>query len=401
MSASASASAPDRVPSPAPGAAPFDREHLDGLLEEARLEAVVATSPHNVRYLLGGYEFFMYALADSIGLGRYLPAVAYRRGAPEDACYVGAGNEGWATDVEPLWVQDVRNVAWGAGETAAEVAAWVASRLPRGARLGVELPYLPAEAHAVLAAAGVELHDASELLETLRAIKRPHELEIVRRSSIAVVDAMLATFAGTRVGETKADVFERLRLEETRRGLLFCYALVAAGADLNRGPSGQRLSAGDVLSLDSGASCAGWVADLTRMAILGEPMPRHEELLAQVDHVQQTVRARAVAGTRGGDLFVAAHAAIAECDDRANLSFLAHGTGLVTHEAPRLTATGSPPYEAAHAELPLQTGMVLSIESQVADPEVGFVKLEDTVIVGDDAPEAVGDHGRGWNRIGG
>ena len=45
--------------------------------------------------------------------------------------------------------------------------------------------------------------------------------------------------------------------------------------------------------------------------------------------------------------------------------------------------------------------MVLSIESQVVDPEIGFVKLEDTVIVGEETPEAVGDHGRGWNRIGG
>lgn len=53
-------------------ALPFDAAQLDGLLEEAGLDALVATSPHNVRYLLGGYEFFMYALADSIGLGRFL-----------------------------------------------------------------------------------------------------------------------------------------------------------------------------------------------------------------------------------------------------------------------------------------------------------------------------------------
>lgn len=383
------------------GDVPFDASELDALLEQAGLDAVVATSPHNVRYLLGGYGFFMYELADSIGLSRYLPAVAYRRGAPEDARYVGAGNEDWATDVEPPWVADVRNVSWGAGQTATEVAAWGASRLPAGARVGVELPYLPAEAHAALVAAGLELHDATELLETLRAVKRPHELELIRRSSHAVVDAQLATFAGTRVGETKAEIFERLRREETDRGLLFCYGLVAAGADVNRAPSPQALAAGDVLSLDSGATYRGWVADLTRMAIAGEPTARHDELLAQVDHVQQAVRALARAGTRGGDLFDAARAAIGECDDRANLSFLAHGTGMVTHEAPRLTATGSPPYAAAHAELPLRAGMVLSVESQVTDPAVGFVKLEDTVIVGADRPEAVGDHGRGWNRIGG
>jgi Xaa-Pro aminopeptidase len=83
------------------------------------------------------------------------------------------------------------------------------------------------------------------------------------------------------------------------------------------------------------------------------------------------------------------------------MGFLAHGTGLVTHEAPRLTATGSPPYPAAHAEKPLRSGMVLSVETHVADPQVGFVKLEDTVIVTPDGADAVADHGRGWNAIAG
>jgi len=380
---------------------PFDSARLDALMDAFGVDAIVATSPQNVRYLLGGHFFFMYSLADSIGLSRYLPALAYRCGAPEEALYVGAGNEDWATDVERPWVADLRNVSWGADQTAEQVADWCRAQLPAGARVGVELPYLPAQADRVLRARGLELVDATELLESLRAVKRPHELEIVRRSSRAVVDAMLATFALVRAGDTKQQIFERLRRAETDRGLTFCYALVAAGADMNRGPSPQRLEPGDILSLDSGATCEGWVADLTRMAILGEPSARHEQLLAQVDQVQQAARARAVAGTRGGDLFDVAQAAIAACEDRAHMSFLAHGTGLVTHEAPRLTATGSPPYPAAHAELPLEAGMVLSIESQIADPEIGFVKLEDTVIVGEDGLEPVADHGRGWNRIGG
>ena len=81
------------------------------------------------------------------------------------------------------------------------------------------------------------------------------------------------------------------------------------------------------------------------------------------------------------------------------MSFLVHGTGRVTHEAPRLMATGSPPYPARHADAPLQTGMVLSIESQVTDPAIGFVKLEDTAIVQPGAVELVAPHGRGWNQI--
>jgi Xaa-Pro aminopeptidase len=383
-----------------PSSIPFDHARLDELLGDAGLDAIIATSPHNVRYLLGGYEFFMYALADSIGLSRYLPAIAYRRQAPAESLYVGAGNEQWATDVEPIWAPEVRTVSWGAGQTAQEVCDWARSHLKPHARVGVELPYLPAEAYVVLQRSGRELCDATELLETLRAVKRPHELDIVRRASAAVVDAILETFRGSNAGDSKADVFDRLRREETRRGLTFCYALVAAGAELNRAPSPRRLAPGDVVSLDSGGTYRGWVADLTRMGVVGEPTLLQKELLSQVDYVQQATRKQAVAGTRGGEIFEAARKAIGECADRQHLSFLAHGTGLVTHEAPRLTATGSPPYPAAHAELPLEAGMVLSIESQVADPAAGFIKLEDTIIVGERDSEAVGDHGRGWNRIG-
>src|SRR5262249_45585984 len=106
-------------------------------------------------------------------------------------------------------------------------------------------------------------------------------------------------------------------------------------------------------------------------------------------------------GAIGGDLFTTARAAIGELPDAANMSFLAHGTGLLTHEAPRLTDTGSPPYPAAHRGLPLRSGMVLSLEGQGAGPRHGFIKLEDTVFVTEDGWEAVGDHGRGWNRLAG
>ncbi len=55
------------------------------------------------------------------------------------------------------------------------------------------------------------------------------------------------------------------------------------------------------------------------------------------------------------------------------------------------------PYPDKHAKRPLETGMVLSIETHVKHPDVGFVKLEDTVAVTDLGWEAFGDWGRGWN----
>jgi Xaa-Pro aminopeptidase len=44
--------------------------------------------------------------------------------------------------------------------------------------------------------------------------------------------------------------------------------------------------------------------------------------------------------------------------------------------------------------------MVISIETTIAHPRRGFIKLEDTVAVTDQGCEAFGDRGRGWNRAG-
>lgn len=379
---------------------PFDAARLDALLGERGLDALLATSPHSTQYLLGGYRFFLYDRLPSIGLSRHLPVLGYLPGRPDLAFYVGAGNEDWGTDASPIW-PEVHNVAWSATDAAGHAAGLLRRRGVAGMRVGIEAAYLPAEAFLALRAelAEAEFVDAAELLEELRAVKRDEELELIRRAASANVDAMLATFQAVGAGQTTADIAERLRLEQTARGLDFAYCLIAAGRRHDRAPSGQRVAPGDILSLDSGTSHRGYVADCVRMGVLGEPTSRMVELLAEVDAVQQAVRAAIAPGRRGGDLFAVAGEQLERTPSRDRASFLAHGTGLLTHEAPRLTATGSPPYEAAHADRPLLAGMVLSVETHIADPEVGFVKLEDTVIVADGGADAVGDHGRGWNVV--
>jgi Xaa-Pro aminopeptidase len=74
--------------------------------------------------------------------------------------------------------------------------------------------------------------------------------------------------------------------------------------------------------------------------------------------------------------------------------------GLVSHEAPRLTSAGPIPYDAYDADKPLEAGMVISVETTLAHPRRGFIKLEDTVVVTPTGFEVYGDRARGWNRAG-
>ena len=71
--------------------------------------------------------------------------------------------------------------------------------------------------------------------------------------------------------------------------------------------------------------------------------------------------------------------------------------GLVSHEAPRLTAKGPIPYDDPDARRPLEPGMIVSIETTMKHPRRGFIKLEDTVAVTATGHEIFGEGARGWN----
>jgi Xaa-Pro aminopeptidase len=380
---------------------PFDTARLDALCDEHGVDAVVATTKHNVQYLLGGYRYFFFANMDAIGLSRYLPALGYLAGRRADAFYVGAGNEDWGTDTFDLWVPDIRNVSWGSAETARHVAAALRERgLDRGV-VAVEYPFIPADALDVLREElpHVVFTDAQKLLEALRAVKSPAELALVREASVRIIDSMLATFGASSPGETKSGIAERFRREQTSRGLTFDYVLAAAGPSLNRAPTDRETwGPGTVLSLDSGGIYRGYIGDLARMGVAAAgPSPLQADLLAEIEVVQQAARAPVRAGSRGGDIFAAATKALGACPHAQDMIFVAHGMGLITHEAPRLTATGPVPYPADHAEAPLEAGMVLSIETWAEHCQAGFIKLEDTLIVTAAGWEAPGDTGRGYS----
>jgi Xaa-Pro aminopeptidase len=382
---------------------PFNPDQLDQLMESAGLDALLATTKHNVQHLLGGYRYFFFAHAEATGVSRYLAAVGIVRGKIEDSFYIGAGNEGWGTEGGAIWVTDIQNVSWTSLDTAEAAAVSLTKRGLASATIGVEKSFIPADAldrlrELLPGATFVEVHP---VLETLRGVKSERELELVRIASLGIIDSMKASFGQIQPGMTKHEMAEIFRLEQTKRGLIYEYALVTiGGGSFNRAPSNAVWESGSSLSIDSGGMFEGYIGDLSRMAIDTEPTPRMLTLLDQIETVQQEARTAVAAGKRGGDIFTVARKTIASLPDGQNMKFVAHGMGLITHEVPRLTSTGPVPYFGAHENDPLQSGMVLSIESWFEDAESGFIKMEDTLIVTDDGWEAPGDSERGWNRTG-
>ncbi|MBV9998091.1 MAG: aminopeptidase P family protein [Verrucomicrobia bacterium] len=381
-------------------AAPFDTARLDALLDDEGVDVLVVTSKHNVQYLLGGYRFFFFEHMDAMGVSRYLPVVVYQKGRPDNTAYIGSELEDYEKELGKFWprvIETAVSTSTGAAQSAIEYI----KGLPGPVRkVGVEAPFLPWDAAQALrdGLSQCRIVDAGFPLERLRACKTQAELTQLREASERVVASMLAAFDGCAPGQTKTEVVDRLRREEVGRGLTFDYCLITAGTNLNRAPSGQRLEAGDIISLDSGGSYQGYLGDLCRMGILGEPDAELADLLGAVDEIQQRARRPIRRGATGSEIFAAVHELVDASPHRAYLDFMAHGIGLISHEAPRLIDNES--YNGYDGARPLETGMVISIETTMKHPGRGFIKLEDTVAVTDTGCEGFGDQGRGWNRAG-
>jgi Xaa-Pro aminopeptidase len=385
-----------------PMASPFDAVQLDQLMDQAGLDVLIATSKHNVQYLLGGHRSFFFDNMDAIGISRYLPAFAYPKGAPDKAAYFGHGMETYQTQLKPFWVAEVNTKSGGSVDVMQKAADYARGLLTKPARIGVELAFAPADSVATLRKTipDAEIEDALFVLERLRVHKTPEELEKLKRASELVIDSMLAVLATHGAGATKAQLAEALRREETSRGLVFDYCLIAAGSSLNRAPSDQVWQKGEPLSLDSGGNYHGYIGDLARMGVAGEPDAELEDLLAEVEATQQAAFKPIRPGINGAEIYAAAEPVLKKSKLHNHYEFLAHGMGLVSHEAPRLTNSGPVPYDAYDAQRPLETGMVISVETTLLHPRRGFIKLEDTVVVTASGHEIYGDRARGWNRAG-
>ena len=385
-----------------PGAAPFDTARLDRLMDELGFDVLLVTSKHNVQYLLGGHRAFFFESMDAMGLSRYLPVFVYAKGEPQKAGFFGHRMEGFQHQNTPFWVSELDTKSSGSVDVMEKAVAYAKKLAPNAKRIGVELAFIPVDSYEVLRKAfpHAEIKDALFVLERLRAIKTPRELEMLKIASDAVIDSMQTVFAKHGPGASKAEMTEALRREETSRGLTFDYCLITVNASLNRAPSDERWEKGGVLSLDSGGNYHGYIGDVCRMRVAGEPDSELVDLLAEIETIEQASMQPIKPGVLGKEIYAAANVPLQKTKLHNHIEFLAHGMGLVSHEAPRLTNAGPVPYDAYDADRPLETGMVISVETTLKHPRRGFIKLEDTVVVTPVGFEVYGDRIRGWNKAG-
>jgi Xaa-Pro aminopeptidase len=256
-------------------------------------------------------------------------------------------------------------------------------------RLGFESHVVTVDGFDALAAASAEagateLVRASQTVEALREIKDAGEVALLRLACEAA-DAALADLVdrgGLRPGRTEREVgreLEALMLDHGADGVSF-ETIVAAGANSaipHHRPTEAVLAAGDFVKIDFGALVGGYHSDMTRTFVLGKAADWQLEIYQLVSAAQRAGREALQAGASLADVDGAARGVIADAGYADQFGHgLGHGVGLQIHEAPGINAS---------AAGTLLAGSVVTVEPGVYLPDRGGVRIEDTLVVADEA----------------
>ncbi len=372
----------------------YDDAKLDALMDSAGMDLVLASSRHNVRYLTGGYIYHFNERSQRMGSGRYLAFVGVPKRTAANAFYIGTGGERHGLDVLPMGIEH-RDLDAGDASSSSRVAARIQSFVGPRATVGVEMPFLPADAFVALRSAlpHATFIDATDLLHELRAIKTPDEIAALRAVSERIAAAIQEGFGAGYDGVTTHEIARAVERAMGAANVAFLWALTNAGPGYLRAPSGTRWERGRLFHLDCGGEVGDYLADICRMGSLGEPSALGRALVDECLAVQDTVRGRLRAGMTYGEVKDAARGALAGSTHAAIGRIVAHGIGMVSHEQPMINRPDQ-------ADRILAEGHVLSVETEFLHPEIGHVKIEDTVAIAPQGAVGLGDGGRALRVIG-
>lgn len=352
------------------------QQRLIGLLEEMKLSGLVITHLPNITYLCG--------FTGSAGV---LVALPSRWVFFTDGRYSSQARE----QVKGARVVISRGAALGAA------AAWLAKavRVPHGAaaksrpRIGIEADHMTVSMRSSLAALlpkGRRLQETSGMVERLRMIKEPGEVERIRAAVVTGSSLLDRALEFIKPGVSEAAVAGELEYVARLAGCegMSFPTIVAAGprSALPHGvASNAPIPPNGFVVLDFGVILAGYCSDMTRTVHVGHASGDERALYDAVRDAQQAGIDAVHAGVEVGQVDRAARQSLR----RAGLARFfthstGHGVGLEIHEQPRV---------ARAATEVLQPGMVITIEPGVYVPGKGGVRIEDMIVVTDGGCEVL------------
>jgi len=274
------------------------------------------------------------------------------------------------------------------GVEVVETKRYLYSDLPEllPARVGFEADAMTYANYDFLREGGVDLVPRRGLVESLRVVKEPEELDAIRRATDVTNRTYELLAREPFAGRTEKELVWTMHqfFHEAGADDLAFEIDIAAGptaASPHAMPGDRVVEEGELVLVDAGAKLDGYCSDCTRTFAVGEVSEPLREVYEVVRQAEQEGLDVIRAGVSGRDVDAAARAVIADAGHGENFGHgLGHGLGLLVHEAPSLRP---------ESEDVLQVGNVVTVEPGIYLSGVAGIRIEDLVVVTDDGCEVL------------
>jgi len=346
------------------------------MMHEHQLDAIFLTTEPNIRYFSGFFTQFWESPTRPLFL--IVPAA----GKPI-AVIPEIGGSGMAG----TWIDDIRT--WASpnpDDDGISLVANILNGLPRrygrvGATLGIEsclrMPFNNfIELSSMLSAK--EFVDIADDIHRLRSVKSEPEVEKIRKACDIAHQGFANIPKHARIGQTERDICKKMRIDMLEAGAdSIKYLIAGSGPDgydsIIMGPTGRRLSRGDVLIIDVGAVYDGYFSDFDRNFAFGRPSDATLRAYKAVYEATDAGFEAARPGATTTDVYNAMWSVMEAAGAIGNdVGRLGHGLGMQLTEWPSNTAFDN---------TPLVPGMVLTLEpGMMYAPGKSMVHEENIVI---------------------
>jgi Xaa-Pro aminopeptidase/Xaa-Pro dipeptidase len=331
-----------------------NKARISNLLRKTDMAAILAASPENVPYFSGYYNFDLALLREHTHI-----AIWPAEGDPIlVARPLGPGRQ----PLDPF-VQDIR--VYGRGITPMQLLADVITEKGWSkSQLGIERAFFSLARYEELSQLlpDVQFVDCRHLIDEIKMIKTPAEIEHLRWAARATNKAIHIAYELTRPGDTEKSVADMMGFAITKLGAdQVAFNVLAAGARTVLGHHYAEdipLKKGDIMRVDYGGLFSGYYTDMIRMAVVGDPSERQRSTYHKVVEVHQDMLDGVKPGAIPHKLSVKALKKYQTLGLPPTRTFFGHSIGLSVHELPDINL---------NVERQLEPNMVLCIENAWSD----------------------------------
>ncbi|QBL09017.1 aminopeptidase P family protein [Rheinheimera sp. D18] len=234
----------------------------------------------------------------------------------------------------------------------------------------------------------LQLSNASSVTSACRRIKSAAELALMQRAmdmTLAVHKAVASIlYAGISTKEVEAFIDQAHRKVGAVDGNYFCIVLFGSDTSYPHGVANPKnLEHGDMVLIDTGCKLHGYLSDITRSYVFGQPTAKQQAVWQHEKNAQAAAFAAAQIGVACQEVDRAARKYLQQQGYGPDYQLpglphrTGHGIGLDIHEWPYLVEGN---------EQPLAAGMCFSNEPMLVLPGEFGVRLEDHFYMTEQGP---------------